>query len=127
MPFDPQTLITDANQFNGSPGDMALIKLGLLKTILLNINPMADVSAQTLITQAAEYNTFGPGFWPLIELALLQQIAGGGSSGSSSAITFAAYGGGAPTFTPASGFGAALDTDTRNLWVYDADGWNQLV
>lgn len=114
IPTDPQTLLGGASCFNcyGTPGEMALMKLALLRQILLQIDPMADTSPQTLLSQANCYNCYGPGMWALIELALLNLIVqnGGGSGGLA--------GTGSPQGAVAANPGTTyVDTGTDNLWV----------
>jgi hypothetical protein len=80
---DAQTLIASANCYN-CYGDYALIKLGLLRQMLLNLNPVADVTPQTLIASANCYNCYGN--FELIELGLLAAIINQGLGGGSSQI-----------------------------------------
>lgn len=85
MPTDPATLIAEANCFNCYPGagTIALMKLALLRQIVITLNPMADTSPQALLAQANCYRCY-QGMEPLLELALLAQIAGGGGTGGGS-------------------------------------------
>lgn len=48
--------------------------------------------------------------------------ANGGASGG--ATTFGNYAGGQPNFTPASGFGLAVDTSNGALWEYYGGSWH---
>jgi hypothetical protein len=73
MALDAQSLVTAANSYNRSPGEMQLIKLGLLQQTLLGLNPTADVTAQALIAVARDYER-SSGEQALIELGLLKQI-----------------------------------------------------
>lgn len=124
MATDAQSLITSANGYNLSPGDVHLIKLGLLKAILLTSNPMADTSAQTLITSVKDYGSYGPGMWPLIELALLVLILNNGGGGT---YAYAAnYSGTTPNFTPANP-AWAKDTSNNSLWFYDGTSWSEII
>ncbi len=63
-----------------------LIKLGLLKQILLSVNPMADTSPSALMQAAGCYACQSPGFWPLFELGLLKQIVDGGGLGAGGGV-----------------------------------------
>jgi len=118
MDVSTQGLLTSASPYNNNEsGDLCLIKLGLLKTILTSINPMADVTPQGLITAAAPYNNLPPGLWKLVELGLLQQIAINGGSITSGA--------GVPSSTASTG-ALYLNTTDNTLWVYNGT-WKQLV
>lgn len=76
-----QTLIDLVNCYEcATPGTWQLFKLGLLKTIVQALNPMADTSAQNLIDLTTCYDC--PPLYALYELGLLtliqQAISGGG-------------------------------------------------
>lgn len=124
MAVDSQTLLAASNCYMcNTPGEWQLMKLSLLRQIALSMNSMADVTPQGLINQANCYNCFGnPGMWQLMELALLAQIAQNGGSGGS--LTCGNYGGGQPSFTPASGCGLALDTSNGRPWWYYNGAWH---
>jgi len=59
-------------------------------------------------------------------IALAQQILNGGvaTGGIGVGIVFGNYGGSQPTFTPASGTGAAFDTSIGRPWFYYNGAWN---
>lgn len=78
MATDRDSLLADADvrcYACASPGDQQLIQLGLLKTILLNLDSNADTSTSALLEAAQCYACASPGQWTLIELGLLQRIA----------------------------------------------------
>jgi hypothetical protein len=124
MQTDTQTLLSAANQYsNNGDGDQQLLKLGLLKQILLNANPMAATDTQSLLSAASQYNNVPAGMWKLLELGLLQQIAAGGG-GSGGVLN----GNGSPVgvITPTAGLLYINNTDST-LWAVSNGAWTQLV
>jgi len=87
MATDPQSLLNGAACYNNYSAQSWLLKLGLLKQILLNQNPMAATDPQSLLSSAQCYNCYGPGVWPLLELELLSQIATGGGIATLNSFT----------------------------------------
>lgn len=77
---DPATLLASANCYQCYQGTDTLMMLALLRQIVLNGNPMADVSPQALLEQAKCYRCYQGTEWLLI-LALLSQIASGTAGG----------------------------------------------
>lgn len=82
------------------------------------------MTAQQLLDAASQYQTIASDSTAQqVIIYLLNQITGGGGV-SGSGITFSNYGGGQPTFTPATGGGAAVDTSTGRFWLYFNGQWN---
>lgn len=59
----------------------------------------------------------------LLKVGLLSQISAAAETGGG-AVVCANYGGGNPTFTPASGCGVAVDTSTGQVFWYYNGAWN---
>lgn len=124
MPTDAQSLLAASACYEcQAPGELQLLKLGLLKQLVEATNAMADTSASALLAATRCYQCHPPGFWPLFELALLQMLAGTGVGGGGSS------GVGAPTDPPASGNGTYLDTSNNSLWAWNpvTATWVQLI
>ena len=81
MATDAKSLLSSAACFNNFSAQTWLLRLGLLRQIVLNASPSADVSPQGLLTAAQCYNCYGPGVWPLLKLGLLMLIVQGGGGG----------------------------------------------
>ena len=78
-----------------------------------------------LIADSACINSFiPPGFQLAALIYLASQIVANGGTGTGSGATFDNYAGGAPTFTPASGTGLAVDTSDGTLWEYYNGAWH---
>jgi hypothetical protein len=78
MATDPKTLFAAAKCYRcyGNVSEAQLLKLGLLKLIVLVLNPMADTTPQTLLKSAAAYKSYSNADTAfLLELALLNLIA----------------------------------------------------
>lgn len=90
MATDAPTLLAESKCdlcYSGNEYELLLIKLGLLRQLVLTLNPMADTSAQTLLALAKCYQCYAssPYMLQLIELALLKHIStlsGGGGGGA---------------------------------------------
>lgn len=79
MALDAQSALAAANCYEcyaANPYMLGLIELGLLRQMLLTINPSADVSPQTLMAQARCYECYAPNDYSLglLKLALLNQL-----------------------------------------------------
>ena len=84
------------------------------------------MSAQQLITSANGLQLISDKTTAdQVIILLLNLVAGGGGGGTTTGtITFGAYGvGNQPNFTPASGVGAAYNTDDGRLWWYYNGQW----
>jgi len=126
MATDAPTLLASSNCYNNFSAQFGLLKLGLLQQIVLALNPMADTTPQTLLSSSNCYNCYGPGTWPLLELALLQLIVqnGGGGGGGGSAIYSDNYGGGQPNITPSTNTAIAIDTSNGTIWTWYSGAWH---
>lgn len=72
-----QSACLDCN--GAGPGELELMKIALLAQLVLGQNPMADVTPQGLLNQAACYNCYGGGgMWQLMQIALLVQLVNAG-------------------------------------------------
>jgi len=100
-----------------TPGEWQLIELALLRNILLELDPMADTNPATLLAQANCFACYAssPALMQLLQVALLNQIAGFG---------VVSCGSGAPTETPVGGCGVYVDTATGNLHKYYSGAWH---
>lgn len=87
---------------------------------------MSALDPQSLLAAGQCYACFGnsPALLDLMELGLLNLIAQSLGTVASNAIVFGNYGGAAPTFTPASGNGVAIDSVTGQLWEYYGGAWH---
>ena len=100
----PNTLLESAKCYdcNGSWGTWSVFEMGLWKTYLLKVNPVADTSVNSILEAAKCYECLSPGEWELIKLGLLQKIllaANPGANTSANGLIEAAkcydcYGGG---------------------------------
>jgi len=124
MATDPQSLLNSAACYNNFSAQFQLMKLGLLRLIVLNQNPMAATDPQSLLNSANCMNCYGPGAWPLLELALLQLIAnGGGTGGGGTTTLYGAFGGIAPAATGTATGQLAIDSGTGQGWVWNGTYW----
>lgn len=55
---------------------------------------------------------------------ILDEAGAGGTGAVTMVGGQANYAGGKPTFTPASGFGMAVDTSNARLWIYYSGAWH---
>ncbi len=131
MATDAQTLLAGSNCYNNFSAQFSLLKLGLLRQIVLAQNPMADTSPQTLLANVNCYNCYGPGVWPLLELALLQAIANnGGGGGGSGTGTLTGNGSPVGVVTPTVTGQIYTDQSTPGLWESNGltnTSWIQLI
>jgi hypothetical protein len=88
---------------------------------------MSTCNVQSLLKNAACFNCLSPGEWDIVELQLLCEILSAGGGSASNGITCANYGGGTPSFVPASGCGMALDTSNNVVWYYYSGLWHSNV
>lgn len=110
---------------------MELLKLGLLKQILLTQNANAVTDPQTLLSQSACFSCFAssPGIMQLLELALLNQIAGVQQVYQGTTDPSIAQSGNTPAylFLPANVNLPALYTNTTTggvfTWVVGTQKW----
>jgi hypothetical protein len=114
---DPQSLINAANCYNCF--DMPkLLKLGLLRQILLVLNPMAATDPQSLLNQAQCYSCYRDQA-DLLELALLAQIVNTPGLAAPDYINYA----GPPLLTPPSLQNIVVDVNGVQ-WQYYGGAWN---
>lgn len=125
---NPQTLISQGSCYECygplTMGD--LMKIVLLSNILLAQNPMAATDPQSLYAYGKCFNCYGP-LSPadIMIIALLDQISqGGGTGGGGGGVTCGDYGGGQPTFIPASGCASAIDTSDGTIYWYYSGAWH---
>lgn len=117
-------LLHDARSFdNESKTDLEKIKLALLRRILLALDPMADVSANTLIESINCLQCLRPYQIPLIQIALLQQLVEA-ITGTDAGTGVVVCGVGPPVAAPATGCGLYIQTDTGTLWTYFGGSWS---
>lgn len=103
-----------------SPIELQGIRILLLCNIL-NGTPMnCDANTLMAAASAAGYTAMPPRQMDAVEVYLLCSL----SNGSGSGFTFGNYGGGEPTFIPASGEGAAVDTSDGTKWYYYNGAWH---
>lgn len=57
----------------------------------------------------------------MIKVGLLSQIS---TAIAGSGVVCADYGGGTPTYVPATGCGVAVDTSTQQIWWYYSAAWH---
>lgn len=134
MATDAQSLLTTVADYcaTGNVTGVALLRLALLKQIATLVNPMADTTAQGLLSQAnlpGWAATSNASVADLLELALLNLIAnalGGGGGGGIPQIISGAYGGAQPTPTPTNS-AIFYDTDTGAVWIYDGTNWYEPI
>lgn len=93
MATDAPTLLSEANCFNcytATPYALQLMKLSLLAQIVLQGDPMADVTPQALLAQANCFNCYAanPYMLQLMELALLVQVVDNGGGGGGGGLAF---------------------------------------
>ena len=116
-------LLHDARSFdNESKTDLEKIKLALLRSILLALDPMADVSNNGLIEQINCLQCLRPYQIPLIQIALLQQIIEA-ITGTDSGTGVVVCGSGPPVVAPPTGCGLYIDILTGILWQYYSGSW----
>lgn len=119
----PNALVAAANCYACALGDKDLIKLGLLKDILLALDPMADTSPNALVAAAKCY-ACAPGFYPLFELGLLLLIANSISGGGASGVT---CGTADPVAAPSGTCGLYYRTDNGSLWKWNGAAWEEII
>ncbi len=137
MATDAKSLIDAGACYNNYSAQSWLMKLGLLRLIVLQGNPMADTSPQALLSASNCYNCYGPGVWPLMELALLQQIATGGGSGGGGSTQVYSTSDADPNVaaivpadpTKGAEFYQTPSITLYNRWVWDvtAQTWRQTI
>lgn len=85
MPTEAQTLLEFARCYEcyGALSLAQMLKLGIMAQIVLDADPMADVSPQNLFDLGSCYNCYGDGLSAadIMELALLSMIAANGTGG----------------------------------------------
>ena len=91
----------------------------LLEAILVAVQTVA-ASATTLTASAAAADYAAMSDRELAEAILVAVQTGGGGSGG---VPTGNYGGGAPSFTPSTSGGFAIDTSTGKLWFYFNGAW----
>lgn len=131
MATDYQTLLSQVGEYaaTGNVTGVALLKLALLQQIEKSSNPMADTSVQGLLSQsviAGYAASSNAAMADLLELALLNLIAGGSGGGGVGAILSANYGGVAPAVSP-TGNALAFDTSNGSFWIWDGSTWTQII
>lgn len=133
MATDAQSLLSIVAHFaaTGNVSGVHLLRLALLKQIAHALNPMADTTAQGLLSQANVGGwaaTSNASMADLLELALLSIIAGSvsGGGGGIPQIISGNYGGLQPTPTP-SGPAIFYDTSGGQLWIYNGTTWNEAI
>lgn len=117
MVTDANSLLSEVACYNcvGLGGVGKLIELGLLRQILLALNPMADTSTNALLETVGCYNCLLPGQQTLIGLALLKQIVDGGL-GAGGGVT---YGTVNPTTAPVNDSGLYYNTTSGEVWIWN--------
>lgn len=125
MATDAPTLLATAQCYNNYSAQSWLLKLGLLRQIVLSLNPMTATDPQSLLSSAACYNNYGPGVWPLLELQLLALIVanGTGGGGGTAGVYFISTGA-APTTTP-TGNAITFDSSNGAIWAWNGTTWTQ--
>ena len=91
---------------------------------------MAATDPQSLLNTAQCYNCFGPGAWPLIELALLAMIATNGTGGGGTGAFLSGSGSPVGAVTPTSVGQTYLDTTTPGFWAANGltnNSWTQIA
>lgn len=134
MATDAQSLLSTVAHYcaTGNVTGVSLLRLALLKQIAHALNPMADTTVQGLLSQTnlpGWAATSNASLSDLLELALLNLIAGavaGGSGGGIPQIISGNYGGVQPTPTP-SGPAIFYDTSGGQVWIYDGTTWNEAI
>jgi hypothetical protein len=124
MVADYQSLISSVSDYaaSGNVSGVRLLKLALLKKIATNSNPMAATDYQSLLnnTNVGGYAAVSSAaVSDLLELSLLNIIAGGGGGGGVTTGT------GAPTSSATDG-ALYLNLTDNTLWIYNS-GWKKLV
>jgi hypothetical protein len=120
-------LLHDARSFdNESKTDLEKIKLALLREILLALNPMADVSSNALIESINCLQCLRPYQIPLIQIALLQQIALVALN-PAPVNTPVQCGVVDPVLPPVGACGIYYRTDNGGVWVWDGAVWQPVI
>lgn len=107
------------------PGVAQLLKLGLLRDILLSLNPNAMTDPQSLLNSAACYQCYASQAW-LLELSLLDQIATN-IDNTVAAQTGVFSGVVDPAFNPGVGSAVYYRTDNKKVWLWDGVAWNLII
>lgn len=133
MATDAQSLLNSIGSYlaTGNVTGVSLLRLALLQQIANSLNPMADTTAQGLLSQdviGGYAATSNASTCDLLELGLLNIIAGalGGGGGGIPQIISGDYGGAQPTPTP-SGPAIFYDTSGGQVWIYDGTTWNEAI
>jgi len=127
MATDAPTLLAASACYNNYSAQSWLLKLGLLRQIVLSLNPMAATDPQSLLNSAQCYNCYGPGTWPLLELQLLNLIVTNGTGGGGgTANLFQNFGGVAPAASGTAVGQWAVDSSTGKGWMWSGTAWVQI-
>jgi hypothetical protein len=137
MATDAQSLLGSISSYlaTGNVSGVSLLKLALLQQIAQSLNPMADTTAQGLLSQdvIGGYSaTSNASTSDLLELGLLNIIATalGGGSGGVGGVVINDFGGAQPAPDPLPAVNTIyIDTSGGQVWAYNAtDGtWTQLI
>ena len=125
MACDPQTLATNAKCLAAkfSRTELQAIRIYLWCAYLNGETVSCD--PQTLATASAcLLEKLSRGDMDAIETNLACAIAAGGGGGGSAGVTAADYGGGEPSFTPATDGAVAIDTSNGRIWWWYSGIWN---
>lgn len=124
MATDRNTLLAETACYScTSAGVVKVLELGLLRQILLALDPMADTSVNTLLASVPCYACLPAGQQALIGLALLKQIVDTGGGGG------VEYGIVDPVAAPPGNSGMFYNTTSGAVWVWNPTtaSWDQII